>query len=122
MRVAAAFVVGAVLILASPAIAEKPSFTGGTLLQMCQLHDGSAFDTICQAYVSGYFAGLSAGSVLSRTQTKICVPVTLGPGDVRPVIEAHLGAHPEWGNRDAATLVASALFISYPCKPGQQPN
>src|SRR5712691_7388788 len=95
----------ALACLSASASAEAPSFTGGSLLAICRLHD-EAFDTVCQAYISGYFAGLSAGSVLTRTPaSQICIPQTLGPKDVRPVIQTYLAAHPEWASRDAATLV-----------------
>jgi hypothetical protein len=115
---ATVFRAATLILTATAAHPEEPSFTAGALLQTCQRHDGSAFDTICQAYISGYFAGLSAGNVLSRTGTKICIPMTLGPGDVRPVIETYLAAHPDLAGRDAATAVAAALFSSLPVQAG----
>ena len=97
------------------------ALTGDQLAQMCRVHDGSPIDLICDAYVSGFVAGLSSGSVLSRTATRICIPERLAPSDVRPVIEAFFARKPP-GNAGAASAVAAALYSAYPCKLGEEPK
>ena len=97
------------------------ALTGDQLAQMCRVHDGSPIDLICDAYVSGFVAGLSSGSVLSRTATRICIPERLAPSDVRPVIEAFFARKPP-GNAGAASAIAAALYSAYPCKLGEEPK
>ena len=95
------------------------ALTGSDLAQMCR---NPETDLACDAYVSGFVAGLSTGSVLSRSGKRICLPDAMAPGDVRPVIEKFFAAHLDTETMGAASAVAGALFAVFPCKPGQQPN
>jgi Rap1a immunity proteins len=108
-----------ILLLSLIAAPVAFALTGSDLAQMCR---NPGTDLACDAYVSGFVAGLSTGSVLSRSGKRICLPDTIAPGDVRPVIEKFFAAHPDTGTMGAASAVAVALFATFPCKPGQKPK
>jgi hypothetical protein len=116
-----ALVIIALTIITAALSLSARAFTGEQLAAMCRTHDNSPMDLICDAYVAGFVAGLSSGSVLSRTSTRICIPERLAPGDVRPVIEAFFARKPP-GSIGAASAVAAALYSAYPCKPGEEPK
>ena len=100
----------AMLWSAAPAAAAVSFHTGEDLLGYCLSPRSS---DACVGYLSGVADAASAGDTLFGF--RFCIPSGTTHAQLRDVIVAYIGKHPEARAAEGASVAAAALAVAWPC-------
>jgi hypothetical protein len=103
-------IVGAALLLASTAQAQRVSkVSGNELLKICS----AASKANCDAYLSGVADAIATGG---RAGAEACIPVGATGTELRDVVTKFLHDQPQMLHEKAGKVSISAFAKAYPCK------
>lgn len=106
----------AALILGSTSVAFGQTSHSADLLNACSSPEGSRNFDYCNAFINGFVNGILIDQIAARGNDPICLPDYTNTDELRGVIKAYAGTHPEALNALSAPFAARALMQAYPCK------
>jgi hypothetical protein len=73
---------------------------------------------MCQGYIEGVLDALKAEAVIAKRPSKFCLPDAASLTVVDGVVTDFIGNHPESREKDASSVVWTAMLHAFPCPPG----
>jgi hypothetical protein len=109
---------GALVLILSVQDAIAAGMTGKELFDLCQATAPKADQVACEAYISGFVAGMTRGmaSTIEMTGGKVCLPRSIDPLEAGAVVMKLLRVDPKMMERQAADVLAFAMWEAFPCR------
>lgn len=107
-------VFSAALCLSSAAYPAEPSTGIVSAADLGAMCDGGE-SKLCSAYIAGYAQGYYYASAGARAGYIPCMPHGVDDAQSRAVVTKFMREHPEMKQQGAASVVAAALIVAYPC-------